>query len=120
MNMEKRSIVKAIIFTIITFGIYGCYWFYKETNEVHELLGRQNSASGGWALVYSIITIGIYALYWNYKMGEAVAEALDDRNMRNGGNEGQIYLVLAIFGFGIISSCLIQDKVNDMIEHDGR
>lgn len=118
--MEKRSIARSIIFTLVTLGIYGCYWFYKETNEVHEVLGRENTASGGWALLFAIITFGIYGVYWSYKMGDGIAEALDNRGLRNGGNEGLIYLVLTLFGFGIISSCLIQDKLNDIIEYDGK
>ena len=34
-GIQVRSIPKSIIFSFITCGIYGIYWFIKMTNEVH-------------------------------------------------------------------------------------
>ena len=68
--VEKRSIAKAVILSIITFGIYGIYWFIKMTDEVAEITGDHNNASGGMAFFLSLITGGIYELFWAYKMGE--------------------------------------------------
>lgn len=114
--MEKRNIALAIVFSLITFGIYSLYWFYKLTNEMHEALGYQNTSTGGWAVVYSIVTLGIYTFYWNYKMGEGVDEISERYGLRKSSNTGLIYLLLSIFGLGIISTCLIQDKLNDVVE----
>ena len=47
MFIEKRSIPKAIIYSIITCGIYAIYWMYKLTGEAHELAGEQTTATGG-------------------------------------------------------------------------
>lgn len=116
--MKKRSIVLAIILSLITCGIYSCYWTYKLTNECHYAMGRNNTASGGWVLFYGIITFGIYFIYWIYEMGEAVAEAKGRRGMTTNGHEGIIYLLLALFGFGIISMALMQKSLNDMVEFD--
>ena len=62
--MEKRSVVKSVIFTFITCGIYGLYWYYKMTNETHQAVGRETTASGGKAVLFAIITCGIYMIYW--------------------------------------------------------
>ena len=43
--MQKRSIVKAIIYSFLTCGLYGCYWFIRLTDEAHEAAGRQTTAS---------------------------------------------------------------------------
>lgn len=63
------------------------------------------------ALLYSIITCGIYGLYWMYKRGAII----DDYNMRTGKGSTSnaiIYLLLSIFGFGIVSYCLCQNEIN--------
>ncbi len=115
-KMQKRNIVLAVVLTFVTFGIYGLYWLYKMTNEMHELLGRQNTAAGGWVIFYSLITCGIYGFYWCYKMGEAVSEVTEKHGMRSRTNESLIYLLLSLFGLGIICSCLLQDRINDFVE----
>ena len=105
--MERRSIVKAVIFSFITCGIYGIYWFYKMTDECHYAAGRQTTASGGMAIVYSLVTCGIYMFYWMYKMGERV-----DRINGVNGNSNILYMLVSLFGFSIVSYCLMQDTVN--------
>lgn len=114
--MEKRSIALSIIFTLITCGLYSFYWTYKLTNECHYALGRNNTASGGWVLFYSVITLGIYVFYWIYEMGEAVAEVKRMRGMATSGHESIIYLILTLFGVGIVSMALLQKSLNDVIE----
>ncbi|MGN0940560.1 MAG: DUF4234 domain-containing protein [Selenomonadaceae bacterium] len=116
--MEKRGIVKAIIFSFITFGIYGVYWFYKLTNEAHQVVGRNTTASGGWALLYTFITLGIYYIYWSYKMGESITEAKRMRGMHTSGNDTILYLILSLFGAGIVTQVLLQDSINDIIDYD--
>ena len=116
--IEKRSIPKAIIFSLITCGIYSFYWLYKLTDETHAVLGRQNTASGGMALLYTIITCGLYGIYWVYMMGQAITEAKEQRSMHSDGNTGIIYTVLYVFGLFLISQALLQDSLNEIIDHD--
>ena len=116
--MQKRSIVKAVIFSLITCGIYGCYWFVKLTDEAHEAAGRQTTASGLMALLFSLVTCGIYLLYWMYKMGETVNEAKHRRGMHADGNDPILYLFLTFVGLGIVSEALIQSALNDIVAFD--
>lgn len=118
--VEKRSIVKAIIFTIITCGFYGFYWMYKLTEENHILAQEKTTASGGMAILFSLITCGIYSIYWIYKMGETMNIAKEKRGMRTEPNISIIYLVLSIFGLFIVAEALLQDGINDVIEYDLR
>lgn len=108
--ITKRDIVVAIILTFVTCGIYGIYWFIVMTDDVNSL-SDEKMASGGTAFLYSILTCGIYALYWNYKIGQKMAEAGKKYNKPINDNS-VLYLVLSIFGFGLVNYCLIQSDLN--------
>lgn len=116
--MEKRSVVRCVLFSIITCGIYGLYWYYHMTNDAHQAVGRQTTASGGKAVLFALITCGIYVLYWTYKMGETIMEAQEARGMHTDKNMPVIYLVFALFGLGIVSEVLLQNTLNDIIDFD--
>ena len=60
--VTKRSIPMCIIYTIITCGIYGFYWFIVMTNESNDLAPEVECASGGIALILSLVTCKIYKL----------------------------------------------------------
>ena len=110
--VEKRSIAKAIILSIITFGIYELYWFVKMTDEVAEITGDHNNASGGMALVLTIITGGLYGIFWAYKMGEK----LDRYEGATHGDRALVYLILHVVSLGIIAFCMIQDSINKIVD----
>lgn len=110
--VEKRSIAKAIILSIVTFGIYEIYWFIKMTNEVAEITGDHNNASGGMAFFLTLITGGIYGIFWAYKMGEK----LDRHEGAAKGDRSLIYLILQVVGLGIVTFCMIQDSINKIVE----
>ena len=110
MNIGPRSIVMAIILTIVTCGIYGIYWMVKLNDELIQLSGDQGT-SGVMVVVLSIVTCGIYEIYWMFKMGQRV----DMLNGNPSGNTGILYLVLSLFGLGIVNYCLIQDTINKRV-----
>ena len=62
--ITERSIALAIVFSIITCGIYGLYWLYKLSEETDLVLGTRSEASPAMVVVFSIITCGIYNIYW--------------------------------------------------------
>ena len=117
--MTKRSIPLAIVLSFVTLGVYAFYWVYALTEDAHAAAGERTTASGGMVILFSIITCGIYSLYWLYKMGETIVMAKQNRGMTADTNLPIIYLVLALFGFGIISYALMQSALNDIIDHDG-
>ena len=67
-EMKKRNVGLAVLFSIITFGIYGIYWFVCLTNDSNTINPEEKTASGGLAIVLSLLTFGIYGIYWNYKL----------------------------------------------------
>jgi hypothetical protein len=116
--MQKRSVGLAIVLSLVTCGIYAIYWMNTITNDVHEVTGRQTTASGGMVILYSLITCGIYSFYWMYKMGESLAEAKEQRGMRVDNNAGLLYLILTFFMLALVSYALIQSSINDIIDFD--
>ena len=117
--MTKRSIPLAIVLTLVTVGLYAIYWLYTLTEDAHAAAGERTTASGGMVILFSLITCGIYSFYWLYKMGETIIMAKQRRGMTVDTNLPIIYLVLALFGFGIISYALMQNSLNEIVDYDG-
>lgn len=113
--MTQRNIALSIVLTVVTCGIYGIYWFITLTNDANNASGHaQDGTSGGVAFLLSLVTCGIYGYYWAYKMGEKINEAKAMRNMPADSNAGILYLILNIFGLGIITYALAQNELNKM------
>lgn len=117
--MTKKSLPLAIVLSFVTVGLYAIYWMYTLTEDAHAAAGERTTASGGMVILFSLITCGIYSLYWLYKMGETIIIAKQRRGMAVDTNIPIIYLVLALFGFGIISYALMQSSLNEIIDYDG-
>ncbi len=107
--MKKRSVPLAIVFTIITFGIYGLYWYVCITNDTNSL-AKTKTAGGIKAIIFNILTVGIYSFYWAYMLG------VKDGEISGNGSRGALYLVLSIFGFGFLAPILTQNTLNNAIE----
>lgn len=104
--MKNRSIALAIIFSIITCGIYTIYWFVQLNDDVNRAANTPGDTSGLMALVLNIVTCGIYGIYWAYKMGNKLDSCTAPAS------RGILYLILSIFGFGFINYILMQDTLN--------
>lgn len=107
----ERNLAIAIVLTLITCGLYALYWMYTLTEDSNKISGEPNPTSGGMVILLGIVTCGIYSLYWIYKRGEIV----DRYNLQRGlpdGNNAIIYLLLSVFGFGIVSYALLQNELN--------
>lgn len=118
MPINKRNIAVSIILTIVTCGIYGLYWFVVLTDDTKNVSNDTNGASGGVALLLSIVTCYIYSIYWAYKQGERIDNAKAMRGMAGGGSSNILFLVLQIFGLGIVNYIIIQDSLNKISDFD--
>lgn len=109
-KLPERNIVVCILLSLITCGIYSIYWFIVMTDE-SNMVSDDQTASGGMAFLFTLITCGIYFYYWNYKMGQKLHQAGQKFNKPIGDNS-IVYLLLSIFGLGIINYCIIQSDLN--------
>jgi len=105
--MSQRNVGVAILLSIITCGIYTLYWMYKVTQEITEY--NNENANPGIELLLSLVTCGIYYYYWNYKMGKRIAQARGTSS-----DDSILFLILAIFGLGIVSLAIMQSQMNNI------
>lgn len=110
MIIEKRSIPLAILLTIITCGIYIIYWEYKILDAMYRANNLPSTA--GTDILLSIVTCGIYGLYMLYKAGKMESTAMAAHNLPEK-DESALYLILGIFGLGIVSFCILQSSINN-------
>lgn len=111
--VQQRNIAMCIILSLVTCGIYGLYWLVCLNDDANRVSG-QESTSGAMLVVLSLVTCGIYMFYWMYKQGEKIDSAKRARGMDVSGNSSVIYLVLTLFGLGIVSYALMQNELNQM------
>ncbi len=112
--IQERNIVTCIILSIVTCGIYGIYWEICIVNDLNIAADTPNDTSGGMVFLLTLITCGIYGIYWMYKAGGKVQEAQAKRGLPSDSNSSILYLILTLFGLGIVAYCLIQNELNKM------
>ncbi len=113
--MKRREIALCILLSFVTCGIYSLIWLAFMANDLRELANDQDKMGGGLVVILTIVTCGIYGLYWYYQAGKSIEKAKYMRNMQADNASGLIYLLLGIFGFGIVSMCLIQHEINNLM-----
>ena len=109
MTIQRKSIGLCIVLSIVTCGIYSLYWLYCMAEDVNLVTARPSAPSGGLVLLLTIVTCNIYGLY-------RAGDDLDRQRVNQGqvpGHLGILYLLLAVFGFSIISYALLQSEINE-------
>lgn len=62
-RITERSIALSIIYTIISFGIYGWFWQFEIAKETNALTNDNKGVTPALVVFLSIITFGIYQVY---------------------------------------------------------
>ena len=109
--IKERNVAVCILLSIVTCGIYGIVWFISLTDDVRFISGDKR-LSGGMAFLLSLVTCGIYTHFWAYQMGKALSQTRTKTGKPFTDNS-VLYLVLNIFGLGIVNYCLMQSEVNE-------
>lgn len=115
MFINKRSIAASIVFSIITCGLYMFYWIACIANDLNALEDNHQGTTGGMVVILTIITCGIYGLYFVWQSSKRVYFLFEDYGVRASDN-AVINLILAIFGFNIVSYAIIQNDMNHLID----
>ena len=108
--MPNRSIPMAIILSLVTCGVYLLYWFVVMTDEANSV-SDETATGGALSLIFTLITCGLYGIYWHYQMGKKLYDAGVKNNVAISDNS-VLYLILSLFGLGIVNYCLIQNDLN--------
>ena len=108
-QIEERNIVVYLLLTLVTCGIFGIYWMIVILKDIATTSGEDINP---WMVILlSIITCGIYGIYFSYQMGKYMVKAGENYNVKIEDNS-ILYLILTIFGFGIVTYCLVQNDLN--------
>ena len=110
MYIRNKSIPMVIILSLVTCGIYYYVWMYQTSEEINNSLGDTQENSG-LEILLTIITCGIYGLYWLYKYNHKILRLATNMGKPVSDNS-VICIVLAIFGFMIVSQGIMQSQIN--------
>ncbi len=72
----KRSILKYIIFSILTCGLYDLYFTYAMARDVNRMCEGDGQHTTGLVkfLIFSFFTCSIYTFFWNYNLAERMQD----------------------------------------------
>lgn len=111
--LKTDNIVANVILSIITLGIFYIIWWYRVCKKIRILEKRDTSCGGE---LICILLVPFYSLYWYYTRAKRMsASAEANYNVHIDSNE-VVYLVLALFGLGIVSMILMQSELNGFVE----
>lgn len=105
-----RNVAAYVILTIVTCGLFGIYWMIVLTDDSLEAAG-ESGTSGGTAFLLTLVTCGIYGIYWAYQLGQRI-DRMNSRCGRYTDNSGLLYLLLELFGLGIVVYAVAQNELN--------
>lgn len=107
MNIKNRSIVKAIIFSIITCGIYSIYWAVVLTKDALSV--RDTNDSGTLEIVLMILV----PFVGSFLVERKLTEGCQARGIAHSDNS-ILYLILGFFGFALVSFAIMQNDLNNI------
>lgn len=106
-----KNIAKCLILSIVTCGIYGLFWLVNLVDDLNTAAQTPEDSSGVTVLLLGLVTCGIYIIYWYYKAGEKVNK-IKALSGQPSSENSILYLLLGIFGLGIVNYFLIQSELN--------
>lgn len=109
-KINKKSIGKCILLSIITFGIYGIYWNYLLVENTRSIQKNTDSCTKE---MLCLIFVPFYSLYWWYTRGQKINQDFRKHNYDSMSN-GVVYLILTFFGLSIVSMAIMQNDFNSL------
>ncbi len=103
MAVKERNPWFVVIVSIITFYIYGLYWFYKTRKELNELTGNKTSP-WLWTIGLFIPFVNLYVIWKYCEDVEAVSKKAYDK----------LLLFLAWIVFVPIAQFVTQGELNKL------
>ena len=108
--MKERNIGISILLSLVTCGIYPIVWLYNILSDISQIAPEED-INPGTGVILSIITCGIYTIYLYYKLSVILFEKGRERGILVNDNR-VLYIVLALFGFGLVNYAIIQSDIN--------
>ncbi len=109
MQLENRNIVKCILLTLITCGIYGIVWGVKIARDAVKVKDVNDDGLAEILLVLFLPFVGFFLA--ERKLNEG-CQACGIEHKDN----SVLYLVLGLLGLGIVDYCLMQSDLNKIAD----
>ena len=101
----NRSLLKLILLSIITFGIYGLVVMSAVSTDINTIASRYDGKKTThyclMTFLFSWLTLGISPLCWNHKISNRIGNELKRRGIDYSISAGTFW------GWGILGSCII-------------
>ena len=107
-SLTKRKVEVCILLSVLTCGLFAIYWMSLLVKNVRALKHDYGSIT---VEMLCIVFLPFYAPYWWYTRGNDVKRLLEEHGCRVVSN-GTLYMVLSIFGLGIVAMAIMQNDFN--------
>ena len=99
----ERSLLKWILFSIITLGIYDLFFIYALARDINEMCKEDGKNTAGLLklILLTIVTCGIYGIYWYYALGNRIQANANEQFNLNVTESGTTILLWMIVGSAI-------------------
>ncbi|MDY6863390.1 MAG: DUF4234 domain-containing protein [Thermodesulfobacteriota bacterium] len=111
----KANIVKNIILSILTCGLYNIFWQYQQIKVLNILLKLEEFKFSSWFFL-SLITCGLYHLYHEYLMGRGIVEVQKKYGIMESDNLPGLSIILSLLGLSLITDAIQQKEINIIID----
>lgn len=75
-EIKKRNMIVQVLLFLVTFGIYGIYWFYVTADEMKTIAKDESASPALWTV---LLFLPIVQLYSYYKYCELYQRTSSDR-----------------------------------------
>lgn len=74
---DDRSILKLVLLSIITLGIYEIWYLHHWIKDINELCKEDGKHNEGVLLLIllSLVTCGMFGIFWWFKVGDRLSRA---------------------------------------------
>ncbi len=103
------GMVKHILLSLFTLGIYNCIWIYKTTEVLN---GGKNEIQNGGKKLLLCIFVPFYRIYWYYNQSKRLESLMKEKDA-NASDFAMVPLILAIFVPIVAASAFLQVKINE-------
>ncbi len=100
-GLTRRDPIMVLVFSVVTFGIYGIYWMVKTSWELNEAGADIPTA---WLILIPFISI-----WWMWKVSEGI-ELVTQKEMT------AVMAFILLYLLGMIGGAIIQNTLNNFAE----
>ena len=96
----QRSLLKYVLLTIVTCGIYGLYFTYELARDINIMCAEDGKTTPGLLklVLLSLVTCGIYSFVWYYALGNRIQANANEQYGLNVSENGTTVLLWMIIG----------------------